>query len=666
MPKVEAHDIDITPDPNASTTQPVQRAPSEEDLDITPHAPEEEDPGLLAKGLDIGGRALDYAGGVARVGLANSPAASMADMLQAYLRKKPLLNQPGDIGRALVGKAPRSAEYMDRAGIPEGASVSDLVPGAFTEEPGFTMKAKKGGMLDPSMRGAVGGVVDMALDPLSYLGITELAKGGGALAKIANGLRRVASPVGTSEGALANAADKAAVRHLRPTPKVAQVLGPDKLQEIGRDAIDSGAIKFGQKADSTAARLGDLKDESGSLIGDIVNASDKTANPVEIAQKFQSEVIDPLKATSGNEQLISHLEGQKQSFLDKYSPGHDVAGRDPSLPTTITRSSKFVPKAVEEEPVGGAIQKIGETPTTITRNSEFVMPQRTPPNGSGPFEISYPAPLTASEEAMIKTLPPEAQAEVREALLSARRPKNPHGGFTGEETAPANPVAPVFSKKKLTETRKGGDPINAFLTPEAEAAAKDPFTKEVVERRIEQNPAPKGMTPAQVEAQKRVEQDKINYLSDPKIKQKAQMNWASILKKQTEGMIDDPAFKAAKKAYGNQAAAEMMAGRTAALTDGGTGLMGHMTDLAVEMPALQALIHGNPTGAGLAAARGVTKGRIGSSAAITLDKLSKLAGSKYAPAIDAFLRRKEIDKASPAPRGNVWSNALQSQNGGNQ
>lgn len=497
MPKVEPQDIDITPDPNASTTQPVQRNPTEEDVDITPSAaPAEEEPSLGAKALDVGGRALDYAGGVARVGLANSPAASMADMLQAYLRKKPLLNQPGDIGRALVGKAPRSAEYMDRAGIPEGASVSDLVPGAFTEEPGFTMKAKKGGMLDPSMRGAVGGVADMALDPLSYLGISELAKGGGYLAKLANGLRRVASPLGTSEGALANAADKAAVRHLRPTPKVAQVMGPDRLKDIGREAIDSGAIKFGQKADSTAARLGDLKDESGSLIGDIVNASDATTHPHVVAAKFDRDVIDPLRGTSENTELVKSLEAKRDAFLEKY----------------------------------------------------------------------------------------------------------------------------------------GLEPMSA----------------------------------SQIEAEKRAVQDNVNYLTDPKSKQKAQMGWASTLKKEGEDMIPDQTFKDAKRAYGNQAAGEMMAGRTAALTDGGNGLMGHLSDLGVGMEGLQALIHGNPAGMIPVAARGITKGRMASAAAITADKLSKLAGSKYAPAIDAYIRRKEIDNASPAPRGNVWSNAIQSQNGGNQ
>jgi hypothetical protein len=141
MMRPEAQDIDITPDQNGATTQPVQRNPTEEDVDITPH--EIEEPSFGAKALDVGGRALDYAGGIARTGLANSPAGSMADMLQAYLRKKPLVSQPGDIGRALVGKAPRSDEYMERAGIPEGGSLSDLVPGAFTEEPGFTWKAKK-------------------------------------------------------------------------------------------------------------------------------------------------------------------------------------------------------------------------------------------------------------------------------------------------------------------------------------------------------------------------------------------------------------------------------------------------------------------------------------------------------------------------------------------
>lgn len=142
----------------------------------------------------------------------------------------------------------------------------------------------------------------------------EQEMGGQVLGKTASQLFNV----------LPRAAEAMAVRHLRPTPTTARVLGKDRLREIGRDALDSGAIQPFGKAESTLDRISALKDSAGKDIGNIVDKSTATADPVEIAAKFDKEIITPLKATSGNEALIKHLEGQRDSFLSKYAPEQEA------------------------------------------------------------------------------------------------------------------------------------------------------------------------------------------------------------------------------------------------------------------------------------------------------------------------------------------------------
>lgn len=114
---------------------------------------QENQPSFGRKALDYGLRALDYTGGLTR-----TAAAELADSV-------PQSNEAvtsEDWMKALRGKAPSSAEYMERMGVPEGARV-DLNP--FAEG-------------DSSVRDIGGFVGDVALDPLNYLTL-----GGSAAAK---------------------------------------------------------------------------------------------------------------------------------------------------------------------------------------------------------------------------------------------------------------------------------------------------------------------------------------------------------------------------------------------------------------------------------------------------------------------------------------------------
>jgi hypothetical protein len=89
----------------------------------------------LKKGIDLALRGLDYPGGLLRTGVAGIAGVAT----------------PSDVGAALKGQAPHSAEYMQRAGLPEGDVVNYPLVG------------------DVSSRDLAGFAADVATDPLTAL-----------------------------------------------------------------------------------------------------------------------------------------------------------------------------------------------------------------------------------------------------------------------------------------------------------------------------------------------------------------------------------------------------------------------------------------------------------------------------------------------------------------
>ena len=122
-------------------------------------APQPEEPGLGAKALDYGLRALDYAGGLGR-----TAATGYVDIARAIMGQ-PAISQPGDAMAALRGQAPTVSERLERGGVGDMGSVG--IP--FTD-----MKV--------TGRDAVGFAGDVLTDPLTYasLGASAVAKAGQA------------------------------------------------------------------------------------------------------------------------------------------------------------------------------------------------------------------------------------------------------------------------------------------------------------------------------------------------------------------------------------------------------------------------------------------------------------------------------------------------------
>ncbi len=117
---------------------------------------------------------LDYARGLVAAGV-------VAPALEAVTGKE--ITKPGTFEKVLEGLqiAPSSADILEKIGVQEGGSFSNVLPDLYSETGDEFLKFKKGGMLDPTERGAAGFAIDIATDPATWLsgGLSQLAKSTG-------------------------------------------------------------------------------------------------------------------------------------------------------------------------------------------------------------------------------------------------------------------------------------------------------------------------------------------------------------------------------------------------------------------------------------------------------------------------------------------------------
>jgi hypothetical protein len=145
---------------------------------------EKEEPGVL----DYTMRGLNYVGGLGR--------GTVAAAIEPIVGKD--LVSPEEI---MTGQVPGSAELLERGGMP-GWSLSDLIPGAFSET-GEGLPLEKKGTFDITARGFLGVPLDVATDPTTY--ILPGVKGVGMGAKV---LRAGLDPIGQALGLTAKGVGK--------------------------------------------------------------------------------------------------------------------------------------------------------------------------------------------------------------------------------------------------------------------------------------------------------------------------------------------------------------------------------------------------------------------------------------------------------------------------
>ena len=200
--------------------------------------------GAAGTALEYGGKALDYGSGLSRTAAAN--------VLEPFTENNVVSSD--DVMNAIKGMAPQSSEYLARAGVEKGGSLSDVVPEMYSATGNEWTKFQKGGALDPTARGTAGFVLDTALDPLTYasFGAVPAMKAGGKAARM---------------GAKA----------LAPLESLAESTGTS-MYKSGLKRIDQEAAKFGKEPVSDVLMKNDIAGSAGSIYNQMDALSGRLAD----------------------------------------------------------------------------------------------------------------------------------------------------------------------------------------------------------------------------------------------------------------------------------------------------------------------------------------------------------------------------------------------------
>lgn len=279
-----------------------------------------EEPGLASKALDVGLRGLDYLGGITRTALA-SPSGEVTK---------------ADLMSALEGKAPSSAEYLERMGLESGGSLSDILPSLYSET-GEGLQLQKGGMLDPTARGTAGFAMDVAADPLTYL--TFGASAVGKMGKVGKGVETALKPLSKTAEKGGKSMYKSGLKRIDfEASKYGKEPVSDLLMERG---IAGGAGKIQKEMDILGDTL--LKERN-----DILDAATKAGGTVDMDRAMRNTVerIAEIRASKDPmlQPIADALENQIKSYSAlKEAPEKLITQQVPTGKTMFISPTKEVP-----------------------------------------------------------------------------------------------------------------------------------------------------------------------------------------------------------------------------------------------------------------------------------------------------------------------------------
>lgn len=297
--------------------------------------------------------------------------------------------------------------------------------------------------------GAANGLGLSEADNVADMGM-DAAKGAGyaAAAGVVGNVASRAIPNAIETGKYAT---KKAVEHLRPTPMVARVMGPERLAAVGQEALDSGAIQAGAKAGDTAGRLADIRQKVGAEIGQYIDEAGQKGvqiNPAQVAERFENEVIKPLRGQSANRDIVAKLEKQKSEFLDHYLGPDDVI-QGP-------KEAVMSPLQLEEEK------------RAVQGNINY----KTDPSAATEAQMGYATTLKdASEEAINNPAFNDAKAKFSK-IADAQKIAERTAGLTDSGTGLLGHLHDINASQLAMDAAMGGEPVTGGLIAAGRAATR--------------------------------------------------------------------------------------------------------------------------------------------------------------------------------------------------
>ena len=286
------------------------------------------------KALETAGKVADYTSGLGRTALAGA-----VDIGAGIAGKDADLYKAGDWSKAIKGEAPTGNEILQRAGMEQGAALSDVAPALYNET-GEGLALQKGGWADPTGRGVAGFALEQAVDPLTYLSLGGTVAAKGAVKSGTQAAGKGLASIG--EKVFMQHADRAALesgKTLMPSTVLLQhgVWGTGK-------SLEKETTNLAKNLDQAARSATKAAEDKGAAI----NLFDSPT-----IQKAQQWSVDasPQKNKAA-ESFLANLEKDYGKLKPKEATTKTIATSDPI--TGATRIEKVSTEAVGELPLSKA------------------------------------------------------------------------------------------------------------------------------------------------------------------------------------------------------------------------------------------------------------------------------------------------------------------------
>ena len=271
---------------------------------------------------------------------------------------------------------PSSSELMKRAGVPEGAKLSDYVGGYGQPGQSPWYQPEKGGLLDPTLRGTGGFGMDVATDPLTYLtlglgpiGKKALAEGATRMAT-EEAARANAGPIGRVLQKAGDIGSNAIDKVTSPLQALAQKLGQSKVGQGLNSALQlpSEAVgSLGEKLYNAPVLAAEHEGQKFGKQGVAQTMYDSgIANPLNLAQKTQDVTNTLMNKSNG----ILRKAGDAGAALDMKAAMNPAREQAAKIRAEGRPNQQWVADALEKavdehEAMGGAKEAIPPSQTQV-------------------------------------------------------------------------------------------------------------------------------------------------------------------------------------------------------------------------------------------------------------------------------------------------------------
>jgi hypothetical protein len=357
-------------------------------------------PSKLATGLNVLGKGLDWARGVASPAMAGLVSLSSGVPFDQIMK-------PGEwtagVYPTTTRRAPGTATMLERAGVPQQGHLSDILPDGIPFQPAGSGENKpwyapskyapeKGGMLDVTGRGVEGGILDMAADPLTYASfgvnkVVQAAKAAGE--ELSPALRALSKMLNPASNTVEAFGQHQYDKGMAPLIVKGNEFGKDISDTLYNQGIWGRSSKIAQMGDEAAEKLKASRDSTMKSAQDVIDQGEVPfMTPIKPKEMPWSNAPD-LHADSQLDQQMA-LPGHElepDMFRQETPPGALRSLQDLRSTPTAIGAEREVKQAAPGTVQGGTSSFIGDPENTLKDAAQPNLPYKAGYEPAGPVQM---------------------------------------------------------------------------------------------------------------------------------------------------------------------------------------------------------------------------------------------------------------------------------------